>query len=365
MRAVGAQPDLPARVPARRASSLSIFGESDEKFHIRGGNQQLPEAIAALPRRRRRQDGATAGQAQGNRERPIQSHVRAGRRHDRRGRRLRGAGDPVCRAERHRHRPGRASTRSSTRRSPNRAAVTTASCIFSSTRRGWLGAGPWPGVSNGSSYADTGYQAELGSDARTRRQRRASWSSTPGGSTTDAAVTNQAFANAGNARSAQRTRPSRSRRSHRCIPGFRGMARRRSRCRTRARSSRRRTPFYKVGQYTTFGGYEARAAGRRAVLRRAHVDRLPGLHGRRCSRGAARRAAARAVDGSRLTRRRENVSHKLEQSRNRRNHETTKERIILVFVVSCFVVSMCLSNGICEMTSGVRSQAPTGCCARF
>ncbi len=28
------------------ANSLSIFGESDEKFHIRGGNQQLPEAIA-------------------------------------------------------------------------------------------------------------------------------------------------------------------------------------------------------------------------------------------------------------------------------------------------------------------------------
>ena len=25
---------------------LSIFGESDERFHIRGGNQQLPEAIA-------------------------------------------------------------------------------------------------------------------------------------------------------------------------------------------------------------------------------------------------------------------------------------------------------------------------------
>src|SRR6185295_16260677 len=28
------------------AASLSLFGESDEKFHIRGGNQQLPEAIA-------------------------------------------------------------------------------------------------------------------------------------------------------------------------------------------------------------------------------------------------------------------------------------------------------------------------------
>src|SRR5262249_41652877 len=34
---LGFQPD---------ASSLSLFGESDEKFHIRGGNQQLPEAIA-------------------------------------------------------------------------------------------------------------------------------------------------------------------------------------------------------------------------------------------------------------------------------------------------------------------------------
>ena len=28
------------------ASSLSVFGESDEKFHVRGSNQQLPEAIA-------------------------------------------------------------------------------------------------------------------------------------------------------------------------------------------------------------------------------------------------------------------------------------------------------------------------------
>ena len=27
-------------------SGLSVFGESDERFHIRGGNQQLPEAIA-------------------------------------------------------------------------------------------------------------------------------------------------------------------------------------------------------------------------------------------------------------------------------------------------------------------------------
>jgi monoamine oxidase len=30
-----------------KPDELALFGESDEKFHIRGGNQQLPEAIAA------------------------------------------------------------------------------------------------------------------------------------------------------------------------------------------------------------------------------------------------------------------------------------------------------------------------------
>jgi monoamine oxidase len=30
----------------RPCGRCSIFGESDERFHIRGGNQQLPEAIA-------------------------------------------------------------------------------------------------------------------------------------------------------------------------------------------------------------------------------------------------------------------------------------------------------------------------------
>ena len=65
------------------------------------------------------------------------------------------------------------------------------------TQRDWLGTGPWPGVSNGSSYADAGYQA--GWEA-TRAQ-----SGNPGilvfysgGSTTDAAATTQAFATANN-----------------------------------------------------------------------------------------------------------------------------------------------------------------------
>ena len=43
-----------------------------------------------------------------------------------------------------------------------------------------------------------------------------------------------------------------------------------------------------------------RAAGRRAVLRRAHVDRLPGLHGRRGIRGAARRQGTGGDAGAQL-----------------------------------------------------------------
>ena len=40
-----AQPHLSARLPAD-ADGFEVFGVSDERFHIAGGNQQLPEAIA-------------------------------------------------------------------------------------------------------------------------------------------------------------------------------------------------------------------------------------------------------------------------------------------------------------------------------
>ena len=65
-RAVGAQPDFPARVSSPQPHSLSVFGESDEKFHIRGGNQQLPEAMARYLGGDRRQDGPAPGARQGN-----------------------------------------------------------------------------------------------------------------------------------------------------------------------------------------------------------------------------------------------------------------------------------------------------------
>ena len=109
-RAVGAQPDLPARLPAQ-CHSLSVFGESDEKFHIRGGNQQLPEAIARYLGGDVVRMGQRLARIDGNRRRPVQSHVRASQRRARGGRRLRGPGAAVCRAARARHLRRRASTR--------------------------------------------------------------------------------------------------------------------------------------------------------------------------------------------------------------------------------------------------------------
>ena len=82
--------------------SLSVFGESDEKFHIRGGNQQLPERMADCLGGDRRQDGSASCARERNGGRPVQSHLRARRRRERRRRRLRRPGAAFRGAERDR-----------------------------------------------------------------------------------------------------------------------------------------------------------------------------------------------------------------------------------------------------------------------
>ena len=49
--------------------NFSIFGKSDERYHIAGGNEQLPEAIARLPRARDDQPGLGDAVGQGERGR--------------------------------------------------------------------------------------------------------------------------------------------------------------------------------------------------------------------------------------------------------------------------------------------------------
>ena len=233
--------------------SLSVFGESDEKFHIRGGNQQLPEAIARhlggdvvktgqrLARIKETANGryrVTFERASGTSDVVADFVVLALPFAVLNELDISGAGFDALKhqaiAEQGRGRNGK--------------------LHLQFTRRDWLGTGPWPGVSNGSSYADTGYQA--GWEA-TRAQSGAPGILVfySGGSTTDAAATNQAFANAGNG--GVRTDAAIAQSQIATVyPGlsWNGKA---------TQSLPHKSPlfgasysFYKVGQYTTFGGYE-------------------------------------------------------------------------------------------------------------
>src|SRR6185295_19941061 len=121
-------------------------------------------------------------------------------------------------------------------------------------RRDWLGTGPWPGVSNGSSYADTGYQA--GWEATRAQSGNAGvlvfYS---GGTSTDTAVSNEAFATASNggvradAAIAQAQIAS-------VYPGLSWNGKATQSLPHKSPLFRASYSFYKVGQYTTFGGYE-------------------------------------------------------------------------------------------------------------
>jgi monoamine oxidase len=240
------------------ASGLSVFGESDEKFHIRGGNQQLPEAIASylggdavktghrlvrLTEAANGQYRVTFQRAGGTIEVTADFVVLALPFAVLNDLDISRAGFDALKhlaiAEQGRGRNGK--------------------LHLQYVERGWLGSGPWPGVSNGSSYADTGYQISW---EVTRAQ-----GGTPGilafysgGSTTDTAVTTQAFANASNSGVQSDAAIAQSQIAS-VYPGlaWNGKA---------TQSLAHRSPFfgasysfYKVGQYTTFGGYEKARQG--------------------------------------------------------------------------------------------------------
>jgi monoamine oxidase len=235
------------------ANSLSVFGESDEKFHIRGGNQQLPQAIARylggdlvktgqrLARLEETANGRyklTFERASGTTDVVADFVVLALPFAVLNELDISGAGFDALKhqaiAEQGRGHNGK--------------------LHLQLTRRDWLGAGPWPGVSNGSSYADTGYQVSW---EATRAQ-----SGDPGilvfysgGSTADAAITNQAFANAGNGGVRADAAIAQSRIAS-VYPGLSWNGKATQSLLHKSPLFRASYSFYKVGQYTTFGGYE-------------------------------------------------------------------------------------------------------------
>jgi monoamine oxidase len=240
------------------ANSLSIFGESDEKFHIRGGNQQLPEAIA----RHLGGDLVKSGQ------RLARIRETANGRYKVTFERASGSTDVVAdfvvlalpfAVLNELDISGAGFDALKHRAIAEQGRGHNAKLHLQFARRDWLGAGSWPGVSNGSSYADTGYQ--VGWEAtRAQNGNPGILVFYSGGSTADAAVTNQAFANAGNGGVRADAAIAQSQVAS-VYPGLSWNGKATQSLLHKSPLFRASYSFYKVGQYTAFGGYERARQG--------------------------------------------------------------------------------------------------------
>ncbi|MEO8701257.1 MAG: NAD(P)/FAD-dependent oxidoreductase [Kofleriaceae bacterium] len=239
------------------ANKLDVFGESDEKFHLRGGNQQLPEAIAA-----------DLGSAVQTGYRLVRLEQTANGRYrstfERAGSTVEDVADFVVLAL-----PFAVlrdiDTSNAGFDARKRRAIDqlgnghNGKLQLQFANRGWLGQGPWPGKANGSSYSDTGYQASW---EATRAQPGTAGILVlySGGSGTDAMHAGSPFSTA----SDPNVQYDAQRGSAQLAPvfpslGWNGRA---------TQSLPHKSPFfnasysfYKVGQYTDFGGYEGTKQG--------------------------------------------------------------------------------------------------------
>ena len=234
--------------------TFEIFGESDERFHIRGGNQQLPRAIARHlgPVIQRGMRLVRLQQTAGGRYRLwFESH----------GATTDIVADIVVLAlpfavlrEIDTHQADFNALKRHAIQELGRGHNNKLQLQF--TRRRWNRQGRWPGVSNGTTFTDTGYQASW--DV-TRAQRGVSgiMNFYSGGSVTDAMVTKQAFVQGFKpgvledvVRVLQQAEP--------VFPGLFALWNQKvtQSLLHKSRFFRASYAYYGVGQYTSFGGYE-------------------------------------------------------------------------------------------------------------
>lgn len=241
------------------ANALSIFGESDERYRIRGGNEQLPHAIG-----HHLDDQIKLGfnlqriqRSSGGRYRLDFSNESATKQI---------VADYVVLAlpfavlqNLDYAQAGFDALKQRAIKEQGRSHSSKLQLQFD--KRIWNREGAWPGVSNGSSYSDTGYQ---NSWDVTRKQKGASGilNFFSGGSVADGMQTTSAFSRAHNplvtADGARALKQSAA-----VFPTlaekWNGKA---------TQSLPHKSPlmgaayaYYRVGQYTTFGGYEKSAQG--------------------------------------------------------------------------------------------------------
>lgn len=240
------------------SSQMDIFGESDEKFHIQGGNQQLPEAIADDLGDQYVKTGYSL----------VKLKETANGRY--RCTFERGSGtcevvsDYVVLAIPFAILKNIDTSEAGFDTLKNRAIDElggghNGKLQLQFDQRTWLGNGPWPGKSNGSSYSDAGYQVSW---EVTRKQPGTEGILVlySGGNTTLAMKTNVPFATAANHKVVQDAQAGLSQISQ-TYPNlsWNGKA---------TQSLMHKNPYanlaysyYKPGQYTDFGGYEAKKQG--------------------------------------------------------------------------------------------------------
>ena len=236
--------------------TLAVFGESDERFHIRGGNQRLPEAIAAYLG-----DRVVTG------HQLCRIKETAGGRYRlsfQRGNQIvEQVFDHVVLAL-----PFSAYTFDYAQAGFDplkRQAITelgrghNGKLQLQFHQRGWRGTGPWPGVSGGSTFADTGYQASW---EVTRGQ-----AGTPGilvlysgGAVTDAMRTTTSFATATDARVRADAQEGLTQLAP-VYPGLSWNGKATQSIWHKAPLFNSSYAFYRPGQYTTFAGYEIEPQG--------------------------------------------------------------------------------------------------------
>jgi monoamine oxidase len=239
--------------------SLNVFGASDETFHIRGGNGQLPIAIAnslndvvvghSLARLAKTSGG-----------RYSLTFTRNG------GSSVEVTADFVVLAL-----PFSVLRGIDTRQAGFDSLKKKAICELGAGHNGkthvqfshrfWNQKGAWPGISNGSSYSDTGYQSSWDS-TRAQAGKSGIMVFYSGGSTTDALASTQGYATNKDPNVAKDVKNTLSR-AQKVFPGalseYNGLA---------TESVPHRSPllkcsyaYFRVGQYLEFAGYEGAPQG--------------------------------------------------------------------------------------------------------
>lgn len=237
-------------------SGMSMFGESDERFRIRGGNEQLPRAIAAhLGGERNIKLGMQLIKIKRT---PNGRYMLT---FDKNGTAVTVATDYVVLAlpfavlRKIDYREAEFDERKQ-RAIQQLGRGHNGKLVMQFDQRYWQRSGAWPGISNGSSYADTGYQSTWDSS---RAQPGASGMLTfySGGKVASSMTTQAAFAginHAGMGQDVQRTLAQ----TEQVFPGLSSQWNGKATLSLpqRSRLFRASYAYYRVGQYTSFGGYE-------------------------------------------------------------------------------------------------------------